>query len=59
VGLSGFGSVPKQLLLFAGVNIAVENWKPDKECHADQVFHPFDILIVIDQRNNFLHFPYR
>jgi hypothetical protein len=45
-------------LSLVAVNIPVENWKADKEGYADQVFHPFDVLIIIDQRDDFLDFPY-
>jgi hypothetical protein len=48
---------PEGLSLVA-VNIPVENREADEEGHADQVFHPFDVLIVVDQRDDFLDFSY-
>jgi hypothetical protein len=45
--------------LIAVVDVPVKYREPDKKGHADQVFHTFDILVVIDQREYFLHFPYR
>jgi hypothetical protein len=42
------------LLFAAAVDVAVEHRKPRKEGDADQVFHPFDVLVEIDQRVDFL-----
>jgi hypothetical protein len=39
---------------FAAVDVAVKHRKPRKEGDADQVFHPFDVLVEIDQSIDFL-----
>jgi hypothetical protein len=44
--------------LFAAVDVPVEHRETRKEGDANQVFHPFDVLVVIDQRVDFLDLSY-
>jgi hypothetical protein len=41
------------------VYIAVKHGEPDKEGDADEVFHAFDVRVIIHQGENFLDFAYR
>jgi hypothetical protein len=41
------------------VDVSVKHRKSDKECHTDQVFNRFNILVVINQREYLLHFTNR
>jgi hypothetical protein len=36
------------------MDVFVEEGKPDKERDANQVLDPFDILVVVNQREHFL-----
>jgi hypothetical protein len=41
-------------VLIAFVQIAVEHGKTDEECHADQILYALDVLVVINQCEDFL-----
>jgi hypothetical protein len=51
------------LILFLGfvvvVDVSVEHRKSDKECHTDQVFNRFYVLVIVNQREYLLHFTNR
>jgi hypothetical protein len=49
-----------RLLIFPGVviimvDVSVEIWEPDEKPYADQVFNPLDVLVIVNQRENFLY----
>jgi len=47
------------ITVFPFVYVAVKHGKPNKEGHADEVFHAFDVGVIIYQRENFFDFAYR
>jgi hypothetical protein len=40
------------------VYVTVKHGKPDEKSHADEIFHTFDIRIIVNQRKNFFDFAY-
>jgi hypothetical protein len=44
---------------FLFVYVAVKHGKPHKEGHADEIFHAFDVRVIIHQCENFLYFSNR
>jgi hypothetical protein len=58
-GADGSVLVPSVgFFVLAAVDVAVEHGEPGKEGDADQVFHTFDVLVVIDQGVDFLELSY-
>jgi hypothetical protein len=45
-------------VLLALVQVSVEHREPDEEGDADQVLHPFDVLVEIDQREDLFDLTY-
>jgi hypothetical protein len=45
-------------IIFFLVYISIKHWKPHEEGHTNEVFHAFDVRVIIHQRKNFLEFTY-
>ena len=42
-------------VLFFAVEIPVKQWKSDKKGYTDQIFNPFDVLVIIYQCKNLFY----